>query len=249
MTALAQPYLFSQIGLDSGALTILGGIVHKFPDPGQYRGVVIDPDGSTLVFRLTVDESPAVPMNIDLAAVAEGSAPSPCQCSADHGGQPHFVLGCRTPLLLHVAGGPGGYAVHVSPAAEEPQRPVFDSRRLDGGDLFAATILRPGRYTIVNTLDENGTTASMEVPIPTVGRSARRPPPAAQVVCGAGGFEPSEIRLSAMQGCVFACETPARIRIELEQPYDPPERPSPAATTRHLRRIANGQDREDGEPG
>lgn len=236
MTALVQPYLFSQIGLDSGALTMLGGIVHRFPDPGQYRGVVISADDSTLVFQLTVDENEAaIPMNFDLAAVVEGSAGSPCQCAAGHGGQPHFVLGCRTPLLLHVSGGRGGYAVHVSPAAEEPQRPVFDSRQLNGGDLFAATILRPGRYTVVNTLDENGRGASMEIPIPTVGRSARRPPPAAQVVCGPGGFEPSEIRLSAMQGSVFACETPARISIELEQPYDPAERPSPAANATRTR--------------
>jgi hypothetical protein len=230
MTAAVQPYLFSQIGLDSGALTMLGGIVHKFADPGQYRGVVSGPDGGMSVFQLTVDESTAVfPVNIDLAAVAEGAAGSPCQCSAGHRGLTHFVLGRYAPLVLHLSGGPGGYAIHVSPAAEEPQRPVFDSRRLNGGDLFAATILRPGRYTVANTLDENGKGASMEIPIPVVGKSARRPPPAAQVVCGPGGFVPSEIRLSAMQGCVFGCETLARIKIELAQPYDPPERPSAAA--------------------
>lgn len=230
MTAPVQPYLFSQIGLDSGALTILGGIVHKFPDAGQYRGVVTGPDGDASVFQLTVDENgAALPLNLDLAAVAEGAASSQCQCSASHGGLPHFVLGRLAQLVLHVSGGPGRYAVHVSPAAEEPQRPVFDSRRLNGGDLFAATILRPGRYTVVNALGDSGKGASLEVVVPVVGKSAHRPPPAAQVACNPGGFEPSEIHLSVMQGCVFACDTPARIRIELDQPYDPPERPSPAA--------------------
>lgn len=153
MTAPVQPYLFSQIGLDSGALTILGGVVHRFPDPGHYRGVVTSLDGRTSVFQLTADESQAaIPVNIDLAAIVQGSASPRCQCSAGHNGQPHFVVRCHTPVMFHVSGGPGGYAVHVSPGAEEPKRPVFDSRQLGGGDLFAATILRSGLYTVTNTL-------------------------------------------------------------------------------------------------
>ena len=32
--------LFTQIGLDSASLTMLGTIVHSFPQPGEYRGVV-----------------------------------------------------------------------------------------------------------------------------------------------------------------------------------------------------------------
>ncbi len=32
--------LFTQIGLDSGSLTMLGGVTHRFLEPGQYRGVV-----------------------------------------------------------------------------------------------------------------------------------------------------------------------------------------------------------------
>jgi len=33
--------LFTQIGLDSGALTQLGSVVHQVPEPGEYRGVVL----------------------------------------------------------------------------------------------------------------------------------------------------------------------------------------------------------------
>ncbi|HUK71647.1 MAG TPA: hypothetical protein VLW50_23250 [Streptosporangiaceae bacterium] len=233
MSAPVQPYLFSQIGLDSGALTMLGGIVHKFGDLGQYRGVVTDPGGGTTVFQLTVDEhQAAVPLNIDLAAVAGGSIAPQCQCPAGHGGQPHFVIGRSALLVLHVSGGPGGYSVHVAPAAEEPQRPVFDTRRLDGGDLFAATVLRPGRYTVLNTLAKSRKRSSLDVAIPQAGRSARRPDAPVQVVCARRGFEPPEIRLTAMQGCLFTCETPARIKIELDRPYDPPERPAPVPSAR-----------------
>jgi hypothetical protein len=225
MTAPVQPYLFSQIGLDSGALTILGGIVHQFDEPGEYRGVVTGSGGDASVFLLTVDDSRApFPVNVDLAAVAAGTADSACRCPADHSSEPHFVLGRRAQLVLHVPGGPGGYYVHCSPAGAEPQRPVFDSRRLSRGDLFAATVLRPGRYSVVNALGDGGEPGSMEVVYPETDGFAHKPPAPTRVACGPSGFEPSQIHLSAMQGCVFTCDTPARIRIELDEPYDPPAR-------------------------
>ena len=36
--------IFTQIGLDSGALTQLGSVVHPVPEPGEYRGVVLVDD-------------------------------------------------------------------------------------------------------------------------------------------------------------------------------------------------------------
>ena len=32
--------LFTQIGLDSGSLTMLGAVIHSFRKPGEYRGSV-----------------------------------------------------------------------------------------------------------------------------------------------------------------------------------------------------------------
>ena len=37
MKATIDPNLYTQIGLDSGSLTILGSIVHSLGDPGEYR--------------------------------------------------------------------------------------------------------------------------------------------------------------------------------------------------------------------
>jgi hypothetical protein len=224
MSAPVRPFLFTQIGLDSGALTMLGAIVRRFGVAGDYRGVVTHPGGGRWVFHLTVEEGrPAVQADVDLVAVVEASAPSPCHCGADHGGAPHHLVGTRGHVVFHVSGGAGGYAVHVSRAEEGPSPKEFDSRRLSDGDLFAATILRPGRYAVTNEAPEGaGARASIEVGYPVPGRAAGRPPEPARVRSGRAGFEPSEVRLTARQGCVFECEVPSRIRIELEEPYEPP---------------------------
>lgn len=231
MSAPAQPYLFSQIGLDSGALTMLGAIVHRFPEPGEYRGVVTGSDGEGSVFHLSVEKGrAAAQVNVDLAAVAARVSPSPCHCGTDHGGEPHYVAGTGSPVLFHVSGGRGGYAVHVSRSEERPQPKAFDSRVLRDGDLFAATILRPGLYAVVNRADEQGAArGSIEVVYPPIGKAPHRPPGPVGIRCTGRGFEPSTVRLSAMQGCLFTCERPARIRIELEKPFEPPEGPSPSA--------------------
>ena len=40
MNVTFDPHLFTQIGLDSGSLTMLGTVVHSFAQPGEYRCVV-----------------------------------------------------------------------------------------------------------------------------------------------------------------------------------------------------------------
>ena len=148
MSAAVQPYIFSQIGLDSGALTLLGAVVHRFADAGEYRGVATDQGGGRSVFLNTVDEKrPAVQVDVDLATLTARPA-TLCPCGGNHGAEPHLFASTKAHVVFHVSGGPGGYSVHLTRAEKGPQPKAFDTTRLDDGDIFAATILRPGLYSL-----------------------------------------------------------------------------------------------------
>lgn len=227
MALPVQPYVFSQAGLDSGALTMLGSVAHLFSKPGEYRGAVLREGRNEAVFYLTVDaKNVAAQVNIDLAAIAEAPAPeSGCGCgAAQTGGANRFAAGPKSYVIFHVAGGPGGYAVHMSLAGEGPQAKTFDSRQLGPGDLFAATLLRPGRYSVTNTAaGAKPVRGSIDVAYPTAGKTAYVPPPPVNVKCTSQAFEPAEVRVTATQGCLFTCEAPSRIVIELTKPADIPK--------------------------
>lgn len=224
MSIAVQPYLFHQIGLDSGSLTILGSIVHSFAEPGEYRGVCLRGDRRVGVFYLKVEKGLATnQVNIDLAALDASPADS-CRCAeAAAGGAGRFVLGANGYAVFHVSGGPGGFAVHVGRAADAPpEHREFDSVKLQKGDLFAATILRPGVYAVSN-LAHKAASLELDVAYPRAEKKPFQPPAAVRIKSSERGFDPpGRAEIIAMQGCIFACAAPSRIKIELKRPYDPP---------------------------
>ena len=226
MNAAAQPYLFKQTGLDSGSLTMLGSIVHQFAEPGEYRGVSLRNNQRDAVFYLKIEEgSPVNQVNIDLAALAGGAEqPSSCICESGGGGAQHFLLGAGGHAVFHVSGGPGGYELHIGRSGKEPQPREFDSIELKGGDLFAATFLRPGVYTVRNLAAKERGKAGLEIDVayPRAGKTAYQPPAAVRVECVREGFRPAKLELQALQGCIFVCQVAARIKAELLRPHGPP---------------------------
>ena len=75
--------MFTQIGLDSGSLTILGAVIHSFGEPGEYRGSAAR-EGDQAVFFITVDKnSPVAQANIDLATLAKPEQPSKECCESE----------------------------------------------------------------------------------------------------------------------------------------------------------------------
>jgi hypothetical protein len=224
--AAPHPYLFAQTSLDSGALTLLGTVVHQFTEPGEYRGISVGQGGVSSVFYLTVTKEPGITqVNIDLAALAGTPvASSGCTCGMMHGtpSQGHFTLGSHGYAVFHVSGGPGGYAVRLGRAATAPQAKDFDSTTLKGGDVFAATILRPGRYNVHNAAQAGAKPGELQVAFPPIGKTAYQPPPPLRVKLTEAGFHEPSMHLTAMQGCVFVCEVPSRIKIDLVSALDPP---------------------------
>jgi hypothetical protein len=102
-------------------------------------------------------------------------------------------------------------------AADDDAEPVFDSRRLDRSDLFTATVLRPGRYRVSN--DGTGATANLTVAYPERGRGPLRPGEPVRVEVGQD-FSPPEFTVEPTQGQVYEIGAPARIRLDLVEPFD-----------------------------
>jgi hypothetical protein len=226
---------FTQVGLDSGSLTILGVIVHSFGEPGQYRGVVLSGEQAEATFYVSVERECAVAqVNIDLAELA-GSAPagttqakssdSDCGCggqaaaAGDAAG--HYTVHPKGYAVFRVSGGAGGYAVNVRKAVEDPELQPYDSRKLQPGDIFSAILMRPGRYSIRNALSK----AKAEVTVSYPGGGSRKTPyrpPAPETVELGKKIEPARIALKPLQGLNFNVNAEARIVIELEQADDGP---------------------------
>lgn len=219
MPALLDQNIFTQTNLDSGALTILGSVLHTFSEPGAYRGVALRNGSAEATFALRVDpECAASQVNIDLSALAN-TGPSGC----GGGAGPAFAVHPKGYAVFHVGQGPGGYAVHLGIAGDEGPGPkAFDSRKLQPGDIFTATLLRPGTYRVTNAL--NKTHAEIVVSYPVVGKTAYKPGPAVSVECTGEGFAPKEIRLTPAQGQVFHCKAAAHLKIELVKADDGPKR-------------------------
>jgi hypothetical protein len=231
--------LFTQVGLDSGSLTMLGSVVHSFQEPGEYRGSVHKADGGQAVFYITVDKnSPAAHVNIDLASLKEFSDTAEEECCDDEKAN-HFTVNPKGYAVFHVSAGTGGFSVHVRRTEEDPKEKVFNSQQLGEGDIFSAAILRPGTYSVSNRLandtekgkekEKEKERARVVVSYPEMGKTAYRPPEPVRVQVGPRGLEPASINLKPAQGLVFDIKTSARIVIELVKADDGPgdDRPSP----------------------
>jgi hypothetical protein len=218
-----DPNLFTQVGLDSGALTMLGVIIHSVQEPGEYRGTVRREKDPEATFYVSADKnSPVAQVNIDLATVGRASTDPKAYCGGTE--KNRFVVNPKGYVVFRVSGGAGGYAVHLRKAEEEERNvKVFDSRELQAGDIFSAIVLRPGTYSLTNML----TKAKSEIAVtyPKVGRTAYRPPDPLVVPCTESAIElRGHEKLEPGQGLNFHLKVPSRIKIKLVKPDDGPAR-------------------------
>lgn len=245
--AVFNRYLFSQISLDSGALTILGTVLHNFSESGRY--VINVWRGESLVGSKDLSVDPActdMQVNFDLAHFDEEDK----ECCGD----------AATPLsvhpkgyaIFHVSSGAGGFAVTAGRVDTERPDKVFDSRELQAGDMFAATILRPGIYSVANALAR--TKAKIAVAYPKVGQAPYVPDKPVFIECTREGFQPPSIEVGAGQSQVFRIVVPTRLKIDLLKPDDGPgagqplQRPGWRKTHLDVQETATGAKRADGTP-
>jgi hypothetical protein len=223
---LVNRHLFTQTSVDSGSLTMLGVVIHRFPEPGEYMGVV-ERGGEARSFRLRVDESsPEMQANVDLATLGGGHSHSDdCGCkNKETDADPTFVVNPAGYVVFHVSNGPGGYVVRVG-RLERPEAALFDSTQLEGDDLFAVTLIRPGRYSVRNVAGK--ARGEIVVSYPKIGEQPHRPDEPVEIVCTEKAFRPARIRIQAAQGQLYRFRTPSRITIELVAPDDGPRSTRP----------------------
>jgi hypothetical protein len=121
---------------------------------------------------------------------------------------------------------------HVVVSAGEHGSDVLDTRRLGPRSLFALTLVRPGRYRLVNAI--TGAEADVAVTYPKMGTTPYRPPAPLEIRCTSEGFGASRFTISPAQGIIFRLATESRIQLELVEPHDRPrgDRSRPKASFR-----------------
>ncbi len=229
-----DPNLYTQIGLDSGSLTMLGTIAHPLGEAGEYRGALHLGADVKAVFFITADSnSPIAQATVDLAGLEKaqsGSSASAgeesCGCadgSTQGSSGKKYTVNPRGYVLFHLQSGQGGYYVHLRRIDAAENDKGYDTRTLKNGDAFTAMILRPGTYSIKNVAGKGA--AQVVVHYPKVGDKPYVPPAPVRIECTANGFDTKgKLELGVGQGLVFHARTDSRIEIKLEKADDGPAR-------------------------
>ena len=223
--------LFTQVGLDSGALTMLGGVTHRFLEPGQYRGVVYR--GRRKCGRLLYQCGQEQPgragehrsrsFRSNLPAPPASTTGTTCGCQA--GGataetkfevNPKGICGVsrfgrRRRLRCTRQQSCGG-----SQTTESVRQPRTEMRGYllrchpAAGNLFRVEWIER---------ESQGQDHGL---YPKIGKTAYRPPSPAKVTCSEGGFEPANLELQPGQAVLFQANAPSRITLELVKADDGP---------------------------
>ena len=248
MNSISDLPVFTQTSFDSGALSGLGAVVHRLTQAGEHRVTVLQGEKPIQTFPMRVTAKPAQPPALGPHPLP--AAAGPVELHVDLGralAAPGQVAALRPEdmavveqgyAVFHAPPGSSGLAVQLNAPQAETGAPSFDSRKLQNGDIFAVTLLRPGRYSLTNSLHSagappapggTGVQGEIRVSYPVIGDKPYSPPDPLQVQVGEGGFQPSSIQLQPMQGLIFHIgNTAARIQIELVEPDDgPPAGPAP----------------------
>lgn len=225
MKAYVNWPIFTQTSLDSGSLTMLGAVMHNFPEPGEYMGTILHKDEAVGSFNLTVDkESPAAQVDIDLATLHR---PSLTQCKKEP--QKRYVVNPKGYAVFYVSRGSGGYAVVIGRLQEKGEAKIsFDSRELTSGDIFAVTMIRPGTYSVTNV--KSDAKGEITVRYPKVGKVPYRAPNPVSIKSIEKRLTPNKIEIHPAQGQVYQIQAPSRIKIELIKPDDGPSQEPPKKT-------------------
>ncbi|HKO61290.1 MAG TPA: hypothetical protein VJV03_09035 [Pyrinomonadaceae bacterium] len=226
MKAKINHHLFTQVNLDSGAITCAASIVHNFAQLGTYSGSVMRADQRETEFHLVVTkESKNMQVDIDLSEVGRAaSATDKCACNNELQADRHFEVNPEGYVVFYVSQGPGGYSVSVTGKADDENTVQFDSTQLRYGDLFIVSLLRPGLFSLTNT---NGAKGDLVVAYPRRGGEANlKNMQPVEIRCLEKEFVPPKVELQVVQGQIYRIETKegSRIKIDLQRADDGPKR-------------------------
>jgi hypothetical protein len=236
--------VFAQRPFDSGALTVLTTLLHRFAEPGDYDITVRSPGKRDRSLRVQVTTSSAPDqINIDLAALDRPAGePGCCPGESDYTLQTNGVMG------FYASQGVDAYSLVIKRRDLREKKVFLDSAsQIPAGDLFAVTLVRPGAYKVTDVLSGKFETL-IQVGMPPIARPEQGPKPGQKgrqpktppgdagryrpdqptlVTFDKNGFSSKEIRLFAGQSAVFHCQVPARLRVEAAQKDEAAGQPKP----------------------
>jgi len=218
-------FVFSIQNFDSASLSMLSSIIHKFTQAGEYHCTVKRGDDIVGRFSIAVTDNNAetascscqiaTQANIDLKAL---DLPSTQHFESQMANCFELALGGYA--VFHVSNGAGGYSVEIDKIGHETKAlKVFDSRQLKEDDLYAVTVLRPGKYSVLNEVTK--AKAELTVAYPERGKISKQPQ-SIHIKCGKDTIEPNKIHINPTEPIVFHFATTSRLKLILVEPEDRP---------------------------
>jgi hypothetical protein len=198
--------LLSRQPVDSSALAVRGALFHRFVRPGRYEVVVRR--GSRAVHRellVVADQQGATQLDVRLGDPADEQG---CQCGKrDAAGG---ALQTGGVMAFHAARGSANYQVRIERWHDKGRELELDSAAgLPAGDLFAASLVTPGRYRVL--LGQKAVTDVVVRP-PQPGKPHRTDQP---VLLKTGGkAQKKGVEIDAGNSIVLWLEEPGTVRFE-----------------------------------
>jgi hypothetical protein len=229
--------LFAKRPLESGALSVLGAIFHRFEAAGVYEVMIRVDRGASQRVQVNVGSGATSQINLDVTALG---GDSDCGCE-DNEARSLNVGGV---MGFYTSKGGSPFTVTVDQLTDRERKVVLDSAQgIPAGDLFSVTLIRPGNYRVTNGL--NKSVMALSVNLPKGEKYIVSQTKSVDVV--AEGFKSRGETLFPGQTLVFQCHVPAQLRVELvdePQPSAPPAPPSDikrgAVLSRKYSRLKRG---------
>lgn len=216
MRAKINRHIFEQTRFDSGNLAQMGFVVHQYEKSGRYQVDVYRQDELKTSFYIDVDsDSREQQISVDLAKMdAEHQKRGKTNCCCE-GEDAKFVLDKDGYALFYVGSGSGGYRVISSPLRDRDEDLLFDSTKLNKGDLYGLTLLRPGDYSVKELSNKRESRIAVSAVKPC---KTKYVPPEALHLDMEKLSAKQTLEMQQAQGIVFRAQHHDRVVIEFEPP-------------------------------
>jgi hypothetical protein len=206
--------LFDQVDLDSSSLTVKTTIVHPMNEPGDYAGQVSKNNQIVGHFEVNVRDENANPVaHIDLTELDMLMTTTYANTNSS------FEIATKGHCVFHVGSGMGGYVVTLTQPGKSEHAKPYSTRELSEGDVFTATILRPGIYVATNVKTKASTELTVPYPKRNDSRNQLKP---VTIECSPKGMHLNKVTVQSGAGIIFSIKTDSKISIELKKPIDAP---------------------------
>lgn len=195
----------------SAGVSVLSYTVHALKTPGLYFGKIFDQGKLIDEFKVECSEGCEVKQcNLDLSDFY--SRP------LSEKGAKVLQVAKEGYLILYDAKGDKNYQVRLEMATPNKKRKIqFDTKKLNAGDAYAVSLLRPGKYEGRNLLNKTNFKVQVLYPDNAQLKKLNTVIPPVNVEVTKDGFSPNAIELTPGQGLVFNIKTPSSLEMMLKQ--------------------------------